>query len=225
MTLVAHAIVEAPPRRAERPGLRGRPLRWCDADGLGVWTTECEDGVTLDRADALEHHRVVEAICDAQPCLPVRFGTAFADSDSARAALRPKLADLRTALARVAGKTELSLTLLWKTRPSAAPAADAAGPGRRFMEERRAEQRARDAARDRANAMVARLVEGLAVDQSLVWHEICTSPDVAVSLAVLVLSERAADRKAELARLAAAFDDVTAAVNGPWPPYSFAGLG
>jgi hypothetical protein len=45
---------------------------------------------------------------------------------------------------------------------------------------------------------------------------------VAVSLAVLVPTEQALERKSELARIAARFTDVVPVVNGPWPPYTFA---
>jgi hypothetical protein len=45
---------------------------------------------------------------------------------------------------------------------------------------------------------------------------------VAVSLAVLVPTERALERKADVARIASGFGDVISVVNGPWPPYTFA---
>ena len=44
----------------------------------------------------------------------------------------------------------------------------------------------------------------------------------AVSLAVLVPTERALERKAELGRIASEFGDVITVLNGPWPPYTFA---
>jgi hypothetical protein len=47
---------------------------------------------------------------------------------------------------------------------------------------------------------------------------------VAVSLAVLVPTERAPERKSDLARIAERFTDVVPVVNGPWPPYTFAGI-
>jgi hypothetical protein len=45
---------------------------------------------------------------------------------------------------------------------------------------------------------------------------------VAVSLAVLVPTELARERKAELGQIAAEFTDVEPVLNGPWPPYTFA---
>ena len=222
MTLLAHAIAASPPATLSHEGLRGRPLAWSEAGDLGLWSTEWAPDIKLERPDALEHHRLIERICAAQPCLPVRFGTAFATSDDARASLDKRAAALRAALARVAGKSELALTLLWRELPGPVPIESAAGPGRQYMEARRAEFAGREARRARAESLVDRVIVELAIDRQLVWHETCTSDNVAVSLAVLVPTERAAERKAELEQIAAGFPDVIPVLNGPWPPYTFA---
>jgi hypothetical protein len=222
VTLLAHAITAAPPAALSPEGLRGRPLAWSEAGDLGLWSTEWAPDIKLERPDALEHHRVVERICAAQPCLPVRFGTAFASSDEARASLDKRSAALHTALTRVAGKSELALTLLWREPPAPPVIESAAGPGRQYMETRRAEFAAREGRRARAESLVEQVISELAIDRPLVWHETCTSENVAVSLAVLVPTERAPERKAELERVAARFTDVVPVLNGPWPPYTFA---
>jgi gas vesicle protein GvpL/GvpF len=222
VTLLAHAIAAAPPAALSDDGLRGRPLAWSETDGLGLWSTEWAPDLKLERPDALEHHRLVERICAAQPCLPVRFGTAFATSDEARVSLDKRAPRLRAALARVAGKSELALTLLWRERSTPQAVERMAGPGRQYLEARRAEFAAVEKRRSRAASMVERIVTELAIDRQLVWHETCTSENVAVSLAVLVPTERAGQRKAELEQAAARFEDVTAVLNGPWPPYTFA---
>jgi hypothetical protein len=227
VTLLAHAIAAAPPAPMSRDGLRGRPLAWSEAGGLGLWSTEWAPDMKLERPDALAHHRLIERICAVQPCLPVRFGTAFATTAEAQASLDERAAALRDALTRVAGKSELALTLLWSKNPADfAPrplsVRDADGLGRRYMEARRAEQTAREARRARAEAMVERLISELAIERPLVWHETCRSENVAVSLAVLVPTERALERKAEIEQVAARFADVAPVVNGPWPPYTFA---
>jgi gas vesicle protein GvpL/GvpF len=224
VTLLAHAIAAAPPAALSHEGLRGRPLAWSEAaeTGLGLWSTEWSPDIKLERPDALEHHRLVERICAAQPCLPVRFGTAFESSEAARASLDERAVALRLALARVAGKSELALTLLWKEASVPAVVDSVAGPGRRYMEARRAENAAREGRRARAELMVERVIAELAIERPLVWHETCTSANVAVSLAVLVPAERALERKSDLTRIAAEFADVVPVVNGPWPPYTFA---
>ena len=222
MTLLAHAIAAAPPATVSHEGLRGRPLAWSETGGLGLWSTEWAPDIKLERPDALEHHRLVERICAAQPCLPVRFGTAFATSDDARASLDKRAPALRAALARVAGKSELALTLLWREPSAPAVTQPVAGPGRQYMEARRAEFAAREGRQARAKDLVEKVITELAIERQLVWHETCTSENVAVSLAVLVPTELAGKRRAELEEIAAGFADVVPVVNGPWPPYTFA---
>jgi hypothetical protein len=228
VTLLAHAIAVAPPASLPHDGLRGRPLAWSEAaTGLGLWSTEWAPDLKLERSDAFEHHRLVERICAAQPCLPVRFGTAFPSSDAARASLETRASALRAALDRVAGKSELALTLLWSQNsggfvPRPPSVSETSGPGRRYMEGRRAELAAREARRARAESLVERLITELAIERPLVWHETCTSDGVAVSLAVLVPTERAQETKKDLERIAATFPDVIPVTNGPWPPYTFA---
>ena len=224
MTLLAHAITAAPPADLSRDGLRGRPLTWSEAaaGGLGLWSTEWTPELGLERSDALEHHRLVERICAAQPCLPVRFGTAFAGVDAARASLDARAGALHAALTRVGGKSELALTLLWRDPPATPAPPPSGGPGRRYMERRRAELGARETRRARAEALAQQILGELSIERSLVWHETCTSLAVALSLAVLVPTEQALERKDELARIAATLADVLPVVNGPWPPYTFA---
>ena len=225
MTLLAHAIALAPAAGIERVGIRARPLIWSERAGLGVWSTEWDASMKLASGDAFAHHHLLERIAEAQPCLPMRFGTTFASGAAAEVALERRASALRAALARVAGKQELAVTLLWKARaePAVFSSSGEGRPGRRFLEEKRARFVAADARRSRAAALAESLIAELAADQALVWHEICTSEDVAVSLAVLVPSERAAEMRSDLERRAAALgDDVTAMVSGPWPAYSFA---
>jgi len=222
MTLIAHAIAAAPRASLSHRGLRGRPLSWSEIGGLGLWSTEWDPDVKLERPDALEHHQLVERICAVQPCLPVRFGTAFATSDAALESLDKRAAALRAALTRVAGKSELALTLLWHEVPAPAAPEATGGPGRRYMEQRRADYGAREGRRARAESMVEELIAQLAIERPLIWHETCTSASVAVSFAALVPTEQAFERKAQLEGIAARFSDVLPVVNGPWPPYTFA---
>ena len=86
MTLVAHAVARAPRPAVETRGLRDRPLVWSEIDGIGVWSTDWDSAMTFETADLMEHHRVVERLCAAETCLPMRFGTVFASDEGARAA-------------------------------------------------------------------------------------------------------------------------------------------
>src|SRR5258708_5176303 len=98
MTLVVHAI--ASHRCAEPPpGLRGVPLEWIAAGDLGLRATPLAgEAAELGRADALDHHRVVEALAADGPCLPVRFATRAADEARAAALIAGREAELSAAL-------------------------------------------------------------------------------------------------------------------------------
>jgi hypothetical protein len=90
------------------------------------------------------------------------------------------------------------------------------------MEARRARWASSGARRERAQELAGRLIAVLAVEPAVVWHEICSSEPVAVSLALLTPTEQALERMAFVRGWAEGLADVTAVVNGPWPPYTFA---
>ena len=104
MSLIAHAIVATPPIGVSTAGLRGRALVAVDCGELGLWATELDPEVRLEREDAFAHHRVVEQVCAAQACLPVRFGTAFGSAERARLSIEERRDDLVRSLARDASK-------------------------------------------------------------------------------------------------------------------------
>ena len=243
MTLLAHAIatatgstgVSAPPAG----GLGGRPLRWiaaADLVDLGLWATGWDGPPgALGRDDALAHHSIVAAIAAAAPCLPVRFGTWLTDDAAAAALLAERQVSLRAALARIAGRSEIAVTLLWREsavvpgRAHAAPAAPSvtssasgpATPGRMFLEGRRADLVAAEGRQERAEALATGLIVGLAADRADVRQETCPTAEVALSLSILVPTVAADAAKATASRLVGGLDGVRGVVSGPWPPYSF----
>jgi hypothetical protein len=225
VSLVIHAIAQAP--FADPPaGLGGAPLRWISAGRLGLWATEAS-AEGLDREQAFDHHRVVEAIAARSACLPMRFGQRAADERSAAALLGVREAELLDLLERVGGKREIAVTLLWagalpqEGRGHAAASA-ATTPGRRFLDGRRAAFAADAGRRAVAEALAQRLHVGLALDQANVRHSLCPSGDVAVSSSLLVQRADAERLKEEAVRVSATLDGVRAVVSGPWPPYTFA---
>jgi hypothetical protein len=239
VTLLAHAIGRAMSAEPPSTGLRGRPLRRIAPEGraLGLWATGW-DGPPgpLGRDDALGHHAIVAAIAAAGPCLPVRFGSWVANEAAAAALLAGRLDALEAALARVTGRSELAVTLLWQHRratpdrtPAAAPPASGAilagpGPGRRFLEDRRrdlGEAGTRHAAAEALADRFVSLLGNLGIDQADVRQDICPAAEVALSLSVLVPDARALQVKAAARRLGGALEGVRGVVSGPWPPYSF----
>lgn len=239
MTLLAHAIALSAgatptPPTAPTGGLGGRPLHWLPAADLGLWATRWEGAPgTLGRDDALAHHAIVAAIAATAPCLPVRFGTWLADATAAAALLTARQVSLRAALIRVAGRSELAVTLLWRESAVApgrghASAATAPGrPGRRFLEDRQAELAAAQARHGHAEAIAADLIgqlgliDGLMAGPADLRHAICPTAEVAVSLAVLIPTPAAVEAKDAVSRLVGVLPGIRGVVSGPWPPYSF----
>ena len=224
MTYLLHAITRPGPAGTTR-GLRGAPLEFVGAGALGAWATRDPlDGGT--REDAFDHHRVVEGICAAQPCLPVRSGTRLPDAEAVRALIAARADGLLLMLDRVGGRRELAVTLLWPdsgVEPGRGHAVVGTGsPGRSFLERKRSDQAAEDARRATAERLARALETGLATEQSDVRHAMCPSSRVALSTAVLAPAGEAEELKARAVEVVSRLEGVRGVVSGPWPPYTFA---
>jgi Gas vesicle synthesis protein GvpL/GvpF len=219
--LLAHAIT----RRATggpEVGLGGRPLEQIAAGELGLWATRWEGDPTLSRDDAFAHHDLVAVLCEAGPCLPVRFGTWLADEDAARRSLEADQARFTAAVDRLADRREVAITLLWRDAPSPEGRGHAVAPsGRAFLERQRAAHALTDERRQTAEALARRLRLDLAIDQADVRHESCPSAEVALSMSLLALKDEADALKARATQAVGTLDGVRGVVSGPWPPYSF----
>lgn len=232
MTLLAHAIAPTAAPAPAVTGLRDAPLRRIadSAGSLGLWATAW-DGAPgpLGRDDLLRHHAIVEAIAGSGPCLPVRFGSVVADEAAAVGLLDARTTSFAAALARVAGRSELAVTLLWRDAGIAAeavPAATGPGtpPGRRFLEARRAALAVTAGRQEEADALATELISllgSLGIDPADVRHQTCPTAEVAVSLAVLVPGARAAEVKDALTARSGSRVGIRGVVSGPWPAYSF----
>jgi hypothetical protein len=219
--LLAHAITR---RTTGGPaaGLRGRPLEQIVAADLGLWATRWEGEPTLSRDDAFAHHDLVAVLCDAGPCLPVRFGTWLNDEDAARRALEDQQARFTAAVDWLGDRREVAVTLLWRDAPSPEGRGHAVAPsGRAFLERQRALRAVTDERRKTADGLAERLARDLAVDQADVRHESCPSAEVALSLSLLARKDEADALKARATAAVGAIEGVRGVVSGPWPPYSF----
>ena len=235
---LAHAIT-ARETGGPAAGLRGLPLRWIGSGDLGIWVTTWSGEPTLTRDDAFAHHDLVAVLCEAGPCLPVRFGTWLETEDAARRSLEAGEARFAAAVDRLAGRQEIAVTLLWTDPPAAAerpgrsvpiPAVPrfvasgrtaAASPGRSFLEGKRAIHADTDERRRIAEGLAGRLGSDLATDQADVRHETCPSDEVALSLSLLARKDEADVLKSRAIAAVAALRGVRGVVSGPWPPYSF----
>ena len=218
---LAHAITR---RETAVPsaGLRGQPLRWIGTGELGIWVTGWTGEPSLTRDDAFAHHDLVGVLCDAGPCLPVRFGTWLADETVARRSLESEQDRFVAAVDRLGDRREVAITLLWRDAPSPEGRGHAvARSGRAFLERQRAAHAITDERRKTADALALRLRAELAADQADVRHESCPSAEVALSMSLLARKDGADALKARATAAVGAIEGVRGVVSGPWPPYSF----
>jgi hypothetical protein len=228
--LLAHAITR---RAASGPdvGLRGQPLEQIAGGELELWATRWDAEPSLSRDDAFAHHDLVVALCDAGACLPIRFGTWLADEAAGRGSLESEQERFTAAVDRLEDRREVAVTLLWQPDEALeaapadgggpAPGPTARGPGRDFLEGRRAAHVAIEERRREAEALARRLVGELAVEQGNVRHETCPSSEVALSMSLLARKDEADALKARAMTAVAALSGVRGVVSGPWPPYTF----
>jgi hypothetical protein len=176
------------------------------------------DGAPAADAEQLRaHQRITTRIHDAAPSLPSRFGQFFRDEETLSAALRERSAGLLDELKVVGERAELSVTLSWREAPERPTVAQYAS-GREFLQAKAAREREYT----HAEAVVARLVDHLAVDQAAVRWSICPREGVAAIVAILIARDGAQALRESIGSFEQRSSEVTARVYGPLPPYSFA---
>jgi hypothetical protein len=109
------------------------------------------------------------------------------------------------------------------TTRSAASAAPG-GAGRRYLESVRQSWKERDLRKEQARRIAQVLEERLAPWVVDSWYAFCPSDAVALSGALLVPADHAAELCERVREIGTAWQGVRIAVNGPWPPYTFSRL-
>jgi hypothetical protein len=193
-------------------------------DSLVAWATELpHPDAAFTRNDLLAHHQLVSEIDErVAACLPARFPTWFDDVDALRRRLDRSRDELSTLIEEVRGCCELAVTALWIAPEEAAAASGEPNtPGRRYLAKRRDEFAGSDSRRARAHQLADELQQAIGDDLLRAQRQVCPSATVALSSALLVRRSTAQNAKARLRRTD---QDVRILVNGPWPPYTFAGV-
>jgi hypothetical protein len=167
---------------------------------------------------AMAHFDVVNAFFAAGPVLPLRLCTLFRSTDRAVATVDAQTGPLESALARVDGCGQWSVTARLGSRPSARDG-EAVSSGAEYL------RRVAARRQDEADAMSAGQAAARTLHETLSRVAVATEPgtagaDGAMQSAYLV---RAADAERFL-RAADTFDadrHLDVEVRGPWAPYSF----
>jgi hypothetical protein len=201
-----YAIVLRPP--PDMAGARGEPLRALDLDGFAALTGDPPPPLSIEALRA--HEAAVRRIADAvEACLPARFGAAASDEGALRQAFAGREAELRDALSLVKGREQMTLRVHGPGAP--APAFAPAGPGTRYLEERRRARRVPEL--DPLRTALAQVVRAERVERH-------SEPGLLASVYHLI--DRGAAPAYARAVETADIEGLRLTVSGPWPPWSFA---
>jgi len=225
MRLLLHALTTTEARVDLPAGLCGSPLVRVELDGMAAWATRFDDaGAKFGRAELLEEHQIVSRLhAQCEACLPARFPTWFSDETALHRDLVRRQAELRAALDAVHGRCEVAVTVLWTepTERDTTTTRRAATPGTRYLRERQRAFAGADRRRERARELADVIERAAGADLVAVRRQVCPSATVALSSALLAPRGQAAEL---INRLPRTQGGVRILVNGPWPPYTFAGI-
>ena len=212
--LYLYAFAAEPAALPPVAGIEGSALAAERMDGIEAIVSTLEvTSVEPSEEAVLAHARVVDGLTATNAAvLPARFGRAFANAGSLRAAVRDRAADLEAALERVKDCVELSVRVF-------APAADEASPadptGRAYMVARLEERRRAQALADEIDAPLSALAQASS-------KSILATPQLLLSGVYLVRRADVDDFRGAVADVEGLHRGLALACTGPWPPYSFA---
>jgi hypothetical protein len=204
-----YAIAEGLRELPDENGIDDTPLIRHAHGGLDFVASEHDSQVELDETAVLAHARVVEGLMPlADAVLPARFGLAFEDTAALETAVDDRAEALRDSLAQVRGCVELGIRVVGEENASP-PAADT---GREYLEARRAQLSAGDELHAELTSHARAGTAGR------------PGGKLVLSAAYLVDPASIPEFQRAVGALEADHPELTFALTGPWPPYSFAGV-
>ena len=220
--LYLYAVLGAAPAAPLGEGLAGEPLRTIDCGAVVAAVGLIAESPAVSPESLRGHDAVVRRLTRAvDALLPARFGTLAPDARGLCERLERAAADLREALARVAGREQMILRV-FTDGPGAAPppamdASDAGGPGTRYLAERARAQRAATTIGELAplRPVLDRFVTAERVER----HD--ALPLVA-SVYHLVPRGASAEYATAVEDAARRLSGMRVTVSGPWAAYAFA---
>lgn len=191
-------------------------------------------------ATARAHHRVIDALAQLGPLVPIRLATVYSSDGGVTAMLAGRDADFRAALTRIRGRTEWGVKAYAAARPepqdaspgAEAPTSQGTGAGAAYLQRRRGQLTAQK------NSRRQMLANAETIHAELSEHAVGArlhppqAPQLTGSKALMILNaayllddERGEDFASVVAALAERYPSVELELTGPWPPYSFAADG
>ena len=203
-----YAVVDELAGLPDGPGIDGASLERRRAGDFDLVVSEHAAEVEPTEEAVLTHARVVEELLPlAGAVLPARFGVGFEDGTSLERAVGDRAADLDKSLDRVRGRVEVGVRVVGDQTP---PPAET---GREYLEARQRQLAAIDELHDSLAARALAATRGNSRGQ------------LVMSGAYLVDPEGIPEFQKAVGALQSEHPQLTFALTGPWPPYSFAEVG
>lgn len=238
---------------AQIKGVGGRGVRTVAAAGL---TAVAEDvGVAefgeealrrnLEDLDWLEataraHHRVIDAVAEQGPLVPMRLATVYSDDAHIAAMLNERGTDFRSALRRISGRYEWGVKAYAERQPEASDdsavtagvSVPGAGAGAAYLRRRRDQLAAQKDTRretlagaEMIHAELSRYAAETRLHPPQAPQLTGSKAPMVLNAAYLLDSARGEEFAAAVTALAGQHPGLRLELTGPWPPYSFAGTG
>ena len=196
----------------ECAGIEGRPLVRVDGGAVSAVVSEPDAPPSPTEERLWEHELVLEALAEAGPVLPVRFGVAFSQRTHLARELARREDELLRGLDRVRDRVEIAVRVV-DHAPEERPAG-AGGSGTDYL-------RARLLRRRDAHARVAAVraaLSPLAVDERV---RLLPRPATLLTAAYLVAASDLGAFRETVEDLHDAVPGAAVVCTGPWPPYNF----
>lgn len=219
--LYLYGLADALPSEALGEGLAGEALRQVGRAVVG----EAPRPPRPEPAALAAHDAVVRRLSERVPALlPARFGQWLPDERALTDWLAAHARDLAEGLAQVAGCVQMTLRLFGdadapEPRPEPPALPSGAGPGTRYLEQRR-----RDAEHERSLPEIASLREALRplLRAERIERVGSHSGRLRATAYDLIARESAADYSRLVAEAEPHLGSWRVTASGPWPPYAFA---
>ena len=192
-------------------------------------------------ATARAHHRVIDAVAQQGPLVPMRLATVYSGDAKVAAMLAEREADSRSALRRISGRGEWGVKAYADQQHVAggddsgfttAPSSPGTGAGAAYLRRRRDQLAAQKNARRETLASAETIHAELSRYAAETRLHPLQAPQLTGSKAPMILNAaylldrgRGEDFAAAVAALAGQHPGLRLELTGPWPPYSFAGTG
>jgi len=210
------------------PGVGGGVLASVPYRDIAAVVSPVEDEeIPILPAHVRHHEAIVEALMAVAVVLPVRFGTLVPDQERLRALLADNYRSFTASLARVRGRVELGLRVLWTDGVDPAPPRlDRPRPpstlsGREYLMARLGEERRTQARCQRAQDLADELHRPLAELVHASTWQVLRTPRLLLSAAYLVDTPGVGRVRDAVGSLAQTHGQLQFLLTGPWPPYHF----